>query len=268
MKILTIIVVVKNAEDTLDKTLKSIFCDSNSLDCQVILVDGLSADRTLDIANCYPIEIHSNLDTGIFNAMNIGVQLARCRYVMFINSGDELCGDRTLLKIINELKTQAPDLMYSKIIYFSRIHNYQKIIGGSTSLSDMRFSMPICHQGIIMTKDSLLRLGGFNEKFSAVADYELLIRAFKDDQIKKYFFDCVTTKFWIDDFNWKNSPSAIFQKYYVTKTHFKNYAFIAFIYCCFFSLRYYIAALLNSLPFYQTMRKIKFRLIELCRLDS
>ena len=265
--ILTIIVVVKDAEATLDSTLRSITCDIKD-DCEVLIMDGMSKDDTLYIAGKYPVRIYSNHDSGIFNAMNKGYSLSRGLYVMYINSGDELCEGNTLHKIIEELKNNEPDLMYSKTLFFSRIHSFQYLVGGLVSLINMRFSMPVCHQGMVMKRDVLIRLGGFNENFSAVADYELLIRAFKDSSIKKHFFDCVTTKFWIDDFNWKNNPSAIFQKYKVTKIHFKNYSIYSFANCCLQCIRYYLALILNLLPFYQKIRKIKFSLIALFKMEN
>ena len=71
-------------------------------DFEYIVVDGASNDGSIDIIHQYEDCIThwvSEPDTGIYNAMNKGVKIAKGDYCLFINSGDELYNIKTIEKI-------------------------------------------------------------------------------------------------------------------------------------------------------------------------
>lgn len=60
-------------------------------DFEILIIDGLSMDRTLDVAQSFKdqrIKIHSEKDKGIYDAMNKGISLAKGKWVFFMGSDD------------------------------------------------------------------------------------------------------------------------------------------------------------------------------------
>ena len=91
IKIITIITVTKNCETTIEDTLNSIE-KIKSENIEYIIIDGLSTDKTLKIIRS-KIRIIDKLisesDTGIYNAMNKGINISKGDYIVFLN-GDDL----------------------------------------------------------------------------------------------------------------------------------------------------------------------------------
>ena len=89
MKI-SVITVCYNSENTIERTIKSVLSQTYQ-DIEYIIVDGLSTDKTLEIVNKYKdkiAKIISEKDTGLYDAMNKGIDNASGEYLMFLNSDD------------------------------------------------------------------------------------------------------------------------------------------------------------------------------------
>ena len=82
----SVITVVKNDEKNIDKTLKSVL-SQNFRDFEYILIDGKSKDKTLNIIKKYKKSIahlKSEIDKGIYYAMNKGIKLAKGHVIVFV----------------------------------------------------------------------------------------------------------------------------------------------------------------------------------------
>lgn len=93
--LLTIVTVTKNCAATIDRTLDSVSAVKRP-GVEYVVVDGVSSDATLDAIRArgeLVDRLVSEPDSGIYNAMNKGVGLARGRYVLFINGDDALVAD-------------------------------------------------------------------------------------------------------------------------------------------------------------------------------
>src|SRR5258707_957655 len=86
----TVVTVVLNAVDVLDRTVRSVV-DQDYPDLEYVVVDGQSTDGTLTLLHDYRDRIHqfvSERDGGIYEAMNKGAALATGDWVLFMNAGD------------------------------------------------------------------------------------------------------------------------------------------------------------------------------------
>ena len=113
----SIITVTYNASRTLPATLKSI----NEQSCrlfQYIIVDGASTDNTVELAqnsNIDNIEIISEPDYGLYDAMNKGLGLAKGDYVLFLNAGDTFHSPDTLQHFADAIfSNDYPGIVYGQ----------------------------------------------------------------------------------------------------------------------------------------------------------
>lgn len=91
---LSIIIPVYNAEKTLSKCLDSIFKANLKATYEVICVNDGSTDNSVDILNAYIYKNFNQLilvnqpNKGAAAARNAGLELARGRYIFFLDSDD------------------------------------------------------------------------------------------------------------------------------------------------------------------------------------
>jgi len=90
--LISIVTVVYNGGNFLEKTIKSVLSQSYE-NIEYIIVDGASSDNTLDIIKKYKDKISivvSEKDDGLYDAMNKGLKLASGDFINFMNAGDIL----------------------------------------------------------------------------------------------------------------------------------------------------------------------------------
>ena len=142
---LTIVTVVLNAADALEKTIKSVISQTQKI--EYIVIDGGSTDETLSVIKKYQKYLaywQSEPDKGIYDAMNKGIKKASGVYVNFLNAGDTLFSDDVCDTFINSLKT---DSIY---IYLMRIkRNDGKVVLPRWPALIRYYKLPTYHQGII-----------------------------------------------------------------------------------------------------------------------
>jgi len=87
MPIISIVILTKNEEPYIRETLEAVFHQEVSYDFEVILIDSGSRDRTIQIAQGYPIRLHQIRpdEFGHGRTRNLGAQLAGGEYVVFLN---------------------------------------------------------------------------------------------------------------------------------------------------------------------------------------
>jgi len=90
---LSIVTINYNNLIGLIRTMESVFSQT-SPDFEFIVIDGDSSDGSIDIIKSFDPLIYpffqwiSEPDTGIYNAMNKGIRIAKGEYIHFLNSGD------------------------------------------------------------------------------------------------------------------------------------------------------------------------------------
>lgn len=179
---LTVATVCFNAESTIGRMVESV-CAQTSSDFEYVVVDGGSADATLDIVNQSSAELGGRLfvssepDAGIYDAMNKAIRLARGEYIIFINA-DDWC-DPELVSSFKELYSDAPDtdvLCGSVQVWNGDVPSRVERAVLSRAHSSVSQKMVCHHQGMAVSRRWLVSIGGFNTQFSIAADYDLALR--------------------------------------------------------------------------------------------
>lgn len=99
---LSIVTINYNNKNGLQKTIDSVISQTYK-DFEWIIIDGGSTDGSKELIEQYTDYITywvSEPDTGIYNAMNKGIKVARGEYLLFLNSGDSLYEMNVLKKTI------------------------------------------------------------------------------------------------------------------------------------------------------------------------
>jgi glycosyltransferase involved in cell wall biosynthesis len=113
--LISIVTVVYNCEETLEKTIQSVINQTYE-NIEYIIIDGGSTDSTLDIIKKYEENISywiSEKDGGIYDAMNKGASVANGDFVIFMNAGDNFYSINILEKILQKIKDKSK-------VYFAR----------------------------------------------------------------------------------------------------------------------------------------------------
>lgn len=176
---ISIIIPTFNSAKTLAVCLDSILKQSFT-DFEVLIMDGLSTDNTLEIAKSYDdvrLIISSEKDNGIYDAMNKGITQSKGEWIYFLGSDDRLF-NKNVLREVYEIQKKGN----SKIIYGNVLIEGQagwakngQIYDGEFSLSKL-IESNICHQAIFYKKEVFDKLGLYNIKYSICADWDLNLR--------------------------------------------------------------------------------------------
>jgi len=180
----SIIIPTFNAAKTLQRALNSIF-EQNYKNFEIIIVDGCSSDNTITLINenCSKdprIRHLSEIDNGIYDAMNKGIDMATGQWLYFLGSDDIFYDENVLLKVADKLKDCQCDFFYGQVIMKSAPYD------GPFTLTKL-LKKNISHQAIFYMKLVFDKLGTYNIRYKLHADWEFNIRYFLlGDSTAKY----------------------------------------------------------------------------------
>ena len=183
----SIITVTFNAGATLEDTIQSVITQSYR-NLEYIIIDGGSKDRTLDIIERYRTHIHavvSEPDQGLYDAMNKGLKLATGDYICFLNAGDELHEDDTLLLMVHSITENAlPAVLYGETAIVDEEGHFLRMRRLSAperlTWKSFRNGMLVCHQAFFARRDLA---EPFDLKYRFSADFDWCIRIMKKSQV-------------------------------------------------------------------------------------
>lgn len=139
-----------------------------------IIIDGASTDGTPDDFPHYEgATIISELDGGIYDAMNKGLGRAQGTYVIFMNAGDQFANAATLGDIAARIKDSTPDLIYGD--------SWEQETSGARFYKSSRPSNHILrgmfthHQAMLYNRRALGQMR-YDTHYMIAADYELTLR--------------------------------------------------------------------------------------------
>lgn len=184
----SIITISYNSESTIAKTINSVL-SQNCKDYEYIIVDGASTDHTLDIVKEFEPFFEGRMrwisepDSGIYNAMNKGIRLAKGEIIGIVNSDDWLESD--VLETLVEVLKDNPDNK-NKILTGEMLFHY---VDGTTQhfptsykryeYYSKRYRMGINHPATFVPKKIYDKIGLFDEEYKLYADADFVIRCYE-----------------------------------------------------------------------------------------
>ena len=151
-------------------------------DWELLLLDNCSSDGLPELVNHYReahphqiIRFSSKADTGIYDAWNRGIELARGTYFCFIGADDEFMSSESLQQLL-DLTGSSAELITCRNSYYSSDGQFLRDWGSSWHWRRMRESMNIAHPGMLVRRDLFGRFGLFDASFKICGDYEWFLR--------------------------------------------------------------------------------------------
>ena len=180
--ILSIIIPTFNSGAVLGRALDSIVTQTFT-DWQVLIMDGVSTDDTLKVAQSYNdsrICIYSEPDKGIYDAMNKGIKKAQGEWLYFLGSDDWLLNEK-VLETVFAYSIDNYEIIYGEVeaVQLYALHH------GEWDMANIDYNR--CHQGIFYRKSVFRRIGLYNTEFQRWADYDLNLKWFFSNKIHNLY---------------------------------------------------------------------------------
>lgn len=165
-----------------------------------IVVDGASNDRTLDIVRSEGARITrlvSEPDNGIYDAYNKGLSLVGGEVIGFLNSDDFYSSETVIEKVMAVFEDDSVDACYGDLVYVdctntSKITRYWKSKPYTPGIFKDAF-VP-AHPTLFLRKSVYEKAGGFDVTYRLAADYEFMLRIFKNINIKSIYIPEILVK--------------------------------------------------------------------------
>ena len=190
-----------NSELTITETLNSIELQTYD-DIELIIVDGNSKDNSLNIIQNFKekflnIKIISENDNGVYDALNKGIELASGDIIGFLHSDDIFKSNTVLSDIVLIFKNNDVDGVYGDLQYVKStdINNVIRNWKSRKFYPEMIKNawMPP-HPTLFLRKEVYEKHGHFDTSFKIAADYEFILRIFKDQFLRfEYLPKTITT---------------------------------------------------------------------------
>jgi glycosyltransferase involved in cell wall biosynthesis len=195
---ISIITVSYNSAATIADTLRSVISQSYQ-NIEHLVIDGQSKDSTVQITkefNHPRLILSSELDAGIYDAMNKGFKRSSGEVIGFLNSDDFFVDSDALAKVAAVFQDESVDACYADLVYVtpdnSRVVRHWK--SKAFKRGDFARGWSPAHPTFYIRRSALDRLGLFDLTFNLAADTEFMMRYLEVAKIKSVYIPHVLVR--------------------------------------------------------------------------
>jgi glycosyltransferase involved in cell wall biosynthesis len=169
---ISVITIVRNDAEGFLITARSVL-KQDYPNLEWIVIDGLSTDGTSDYVRSLSPRISKlkiEKDTGIYNAMNKGIEMVTGSWVFFMNADDVFFEANTVTKYVESL-TSDDDIVFSDVVRREdgKIHIYRP--------ANQYWGGMICDHQTICARAEIYKKLKYDESFKIAGDFDFLSRA-------------------------------------------------------------------------------------------
>ena len=170
-----------NRAHTLERAIRSVTNQSSAVNEIILIDDGSSDGSALRMKQAFPeIKLLRQDNQGVSAARNRGIAAARCDWIALLDSDD--CWHADKIEQVRHTQEEHPGfvLYHSDEIWMRndvRVNPMQKHRKRGGRI--FRHCLPLCAispSTVVMRKDTLAELDGFDETLPACEDYDLWLR--------------------------------------------------------------------------------------------
>lgn len=223
----SLITVTYNAGAVLEDTIQSIITQTYK-NVEYILIDGASTDNTMRIIERYRDHIHtvvSEPDQGLYDAMNKGLSLATGDYVCFLNAGDCLHEDDTLLGMVHSVAASheapcPPDVLYGDTALVDSEGHFLRMRRLTPpehlTWKSFRHGMLVCHQAFFARRAIAPH---YDLRYRFSADFDWCIRVMK--QARYLHNTHLTLADYLDEgLTTRNHRASLIERFHIMCRHY------------------------------------------------
>lgn len=178
----SIITVCFNSAATIRETIESVLAQTHN-EIEYIIVDGASIDDTLPIISEYSSMIAhliSEPDSGLYDAMNKGIEISSGDVVGILNS-DDIYQSNTIISQVVAYFGESPsaDMVFGDVVFVG-VDEPKSIVRHYNSKSfrpwKLRFGWMPPHPATFIKKSAYDKVGLYSLKYKISSDYEMFVR--------------------------------------------------------------------------------------------
>lgn len=181
---ISIITATYNSAATIADTLSSVLQQTHQ-DFEIIVVDGVSSDNTLDIVRSFETKMQGKLhiisepDKGLYDAMNKGLRRATGEVAGILNSDDFFSSNHSLAYIAQAFENRDTEVCYGNLFFVhpndlkTPVRYYNS---GHFRRWMMRFGYAPPHPTFYCKKSIYQQQPLFDLDLKIAADFELMLR--------------------------------------------------------------------------------------------
>ena len=175
----SVVTAALNSADTIGECIRSV-ADQSHRDIEHVVIDGGSTDGTVEtIRKAGIAHWVSEPDSGLYHAVNKGLDAATGHVVGVLGSDDLYADDRAVEAVVRAFEATGADSVYGDLLYV-RARDLNRVVRNWAS-SPWR---PGCfrrgwmppHPAFFVRRELFERYGPFDTQFRLAADYELMLR--------------------------------------------------------------------------------------------
>ena len=188
----SIITVVLNNKVTIEDTILSV-CLQDHDNIEHIVIDGESTDGTqliLDKFDNRLAKVISERDSGIYDAMNKGLKSVTGEIIGFLNSDDFYAAENIISNVDKIFKKKKVDAVFGDLDFISPEnlnHTVRHYKSKTFSPDKLCKGIMPAHPTLFLHKSVYERYGNFRTDYRIAADFEFVVRIFKDKEIKYWY---------------------------------------------------------------------------------
>jgi len=220
---LSIITINYNNSTGLKKTIDSVL-NQTSKEFEYIIIDGRSIDNSLQeinvafhmiydnaqsrgdvLQNGLHVQWISELDSGIYNAMNRGIRMAKGEYIQFLNSGDIMASNDVTEKMLGSLPNDC-NILYGNMLkpLSKRIHRDRGFAGKTPTMLDF-YTGTLNHSSAYIKRTLFDTYGLYDENLKIVSDWKWYLQVIVLNDVKPNYVDIDVTIFDMNGISSTNS---------------------------------------------------------------
>lgn len=172
--LVSVVTTVYNRQSLIEKAMCSVLTQSyNNL--EYIIVDGGSSDGTLDVIRKYDDVIDyivSEPDSGLYEGMNKGLQLAQGDFIIILNSDDWYEPD-CLKKLVDAALRENLELACALATEIDITGRFLRKIPMVPFRDNVRLRMPLRHETMLISRHLYNRVGLYDQTYKIIGDLKL-----------------------------------------------------------------------------------------------
>jgi glycosyltransferase involved in cell wall biosynthesis len=179
----SVVTAVRNGAATIGATLASVG-EQTHPDIEHVVVDGASADRTLDIVrSCAkrPLRVLSEPDRGVYDAFNKGLSLSTGDVIGYLNCGDSYWSRDVVARVAARFSADDVEAVFGDLVIVDSKDTLAPVRRYRSSRfrpSRLAYGFMPAHPTLFLRRQVYERHGGYDASYRIAGDFEFVARVF------------------------------------------------------------------------------------------